>query len=61
MQKYPRKTYKDHIGYPASSAASYYKTTSRDIVRKINFITTDSTAHNLNKIIEKKKKISSEN
>ena len=51
MQKYPRRTYKDHIGYPALSAASCYKYISKDIVRKIGFKMTDSTAH-LNKVIE---------
>ena len=59
VQKYPHRTYKDHIGYPASSAASWYKNNLKDIVRKIDFIIADSTAHN--KVIEKVKKISYEN
>ena len=41
------------------SDATDYKYSPKDIVRKIDFIMTDSTAHNL-KVIEKVK-ISSEN
>ena len=52
MQKYPRRTYKDHIVYLASSASPCNKYISKDIVRKIGFIMTYSTAHNLNKVIE---------
>ena len=51
MQKYPRRTYKDHIVYLASSASSCYKYISKDIVKKIGFIMTYSTAHTLNKVI----------
>ena len=58
IQKYPRRTYKSHIGYPASSAASCHKYSSKDIVRKVDFIVADSKAHNLNKVIDKVKKIS---
>ena len=61
IQKYPRRTYKAQIGYSASSAAPWYKYSSKEIVRKIDFITKDSIAHNLNKVIEKVKKISNEN
>ena len=46
--------------YPPS-AASGYKCSSKQIVRKIGFVMTDSTAHNHNKVIEKVKKISYEN
>ena len=55
IQKYPCRTYDNHIGYPASSAAS------KDIVRKIDFVVTYNTAHNHNKVTEKVKKISYEN
>ena len=61
IQKYHRRTYKAHFGCAVSSAASCYKDSSKDIVRKIDFIMTDSTAHTLNKVIEKVKKISYEN
>ena len=54
-------TEQSHIGYPASSAASSHKYSFKDIVTKVDFILTDSTAHNLNKVIEKVKKISYEN
>ena len=51
IQKYPHIIYGDHIGYPASS----------DIVRKIDFMVTDSTAHDCSKVIEKIKKLSNKN
>ena len=61
IQKYPGRNYEDHIENPASSAASGYKYGSKDIVRKIDFVMTDSTAHNLNKAIEEVEKNSYEN
>ena len=61
IQKYPRRAYEDPIGYPASSAASGCKYSSKDIIRKIHFVMTDSIVHNLNKVIEKVEKISYEN
>ena len=43
------------------SLASSYKYNSKDIVRKVDFVMTDRTAHNHNRVIEKVKKISNEN
>ena len=61
IQKYPSRTYKSHIRYPASAVASCHKYSSKDIVSKVDFIMTDNTEHNLNKVIENMKKISYEN
>ena len=43
------------------SATSGYRYSSKDIVRKFDFVMSDSTAHNFNKVIAKVKKISYEN
>ena len=43
IQKYPGRTYKDHIWYPASSAASGNKYSCKDVIRKIDFVMTHNT------------------
>ena len=61
IQKYPSRTSEHHIEYSVSSTASGYKYSSKDIVKKIDFVLTDSILHNLNKTIERVRKIFYEN
>ena len=58
IQKYPRKAYEDHVGYPICWYPILSKYSSQDTVRNIDFVMKDGTAHNPDKVIEKVKKIS---